>query len=164
MEKKKVKFNGIDVFIILMVIAVIAAGLYFLKGRSSAAGAAGDSKNVNVTTVVELTGREKDFADKVKENDLVMLGEKDKAPMTVTKVEVTPAKTTGYDILSGHVYNSEIPTEYDVKVTLCAPGAESNKSIDVSGIALKVGQETVVSSKAWAGYGYIISLETADAN
>ena len=158
-NKKKVRFNGMDLFIIIAVILVVAAGIYLMHGRGSGKASASE-KNVNVTYTVELTGKEENLTKLIKEGDPVMVGEKDKANMKLTAVEVSQAKTDGYDIETGRVLRSPIPDEYDIKVTMTAVGTESDTAIKVDGVALRVGQNAVLSSKGWAGSGYAIGLET----
>ena len=163
MEKKKVKFNGMDVFIIVVVFAVIAAGIWFLT-RDGAGSASSSEKNVKVTSVLEVCGMEPDYAEKIKVGDVAMLGEKDKLETVVTDVEVLPAKTSGYDILTGKVMMSEIPGQVDVKITVESIGTENAESIKISGTALRVGQFQIVNSKGWAGSGYVVGVETSDIN
>lgn len=158
-NKKKVRFNGMDLFIIIAVILVAAAGIYLMHGRGSGKASASE-KNVNVTYTVELAGKGENLTKLIKEGDPVMVGEKDKANMKVTAVEVSQAKTDGYDIETGRVLRSPIPDEYDIKVTMTAVGTESDAAIKVDGVALRVGQNAVLSSKGWAGSGYAIGLET----
>ncbi len=162
MSKIKVKFNGMDLFIILVVLAVIAAAAVLLLGGSGG-GAVSASKNVNVTATVELTTKDASFAELIKEGDIVLMGEKDKMEAVVSAVEVVPAKSTGYDILEGGVIRAEIPGEYDVRVSMTALGADTEKAIEINGVAIRVGQNMVLGSKNWAGEGYVIGLETEDA-
>ena len=53
-NKKKVRFNGMDLFLIIVIILVAAAGMYFVGGRRGGS-ASSSEKNVNVTYTVELT-------------------------------------------------------------------------------------------------------------
>lgn len=155
-SKKKVRFNGMDLFLIIAIVAIIGAGAFFLLGRG---GTSTQEKNVTVTYTVELNGREENILDCIKEGDIVMVGEKDKAKMTVASVEIVPATTNGYDIETGKVLNSEIPGEYDIRVTMTATGTESEAAVKVDGVDFKVGRMAVLSSKGWAGSGYGIGLE-----
>lgn len=161
MNKMRVKFNGMDLFIIIAAVLVVVAAAVLLFGGGGG-GSVSASKNINVTATVELTTKDASFAELIKEGDLVLMGEKDKMETVVSSVEVVPAKTTGYDILQGGVFRSEIPGEYDIKVSLTALGADTEKAIEINGIAIRVGQNMVLSSKNWAGVGYVIGLETAD--
>ncbi|MBQ3573468.1 MAG: DUF4330 domain-containing protein [Clostridia bacterium] len=161
MEKKKVKWNGMDLFIIIAALAVILAGVYLLTGRGNA-GVTGASKNVEVTTIVEIAGKDKEFADIIANGDIVGVGEKEKMMTEVKSIEVLPAKATGYDILEGKVLRSEVPGQYDIRVTLVGEGTETESAIEMNGTAIRVGQNAVLSSKNWAGSGYVIGLETAE--
>ena len=161
MGNKKVKFNGMDLFIIIAVVAVIFAGVYLLTSRGGGGGI-NTSKNVEVRMVVELTGEDKDFADIIANGDIVGVGEKEKLMTKVESIEILPAKATGYDILDGRVLRSEIPEKYDIRVTLVGDGTETQSSIEINGTAIKIGQNAVLSSKNWAGEGYVIGLETSD--
>lgn len=158
MENKKVKFNGIDVLIIVLIIAVACAGFYILYGRNQAGVVS--AQDTKVTVVVELTGREQNLADEIKVGDTVMIGEKDKMPAVVENVEIVPAKMTGYDTINGAVKNSLIPGQVDIRITMSGDGSETEKSVEISGVSIRVGEETVVASKGWAGKGYVIGLET----
>ena len=157
MSDKKIKFNGMDLFIVIIVAAVIAAGAYILFGRDG--GSVASSQNVTVRTVVELTAMTEDFAQLIKEGDVVLVGEKEKMRTNVEKIEVEPAKTTGYDILTGKVLRSVLPDEYDVRITLVGDGAETESTVEMNGAAIRVGQKEALNSKNWAGYGYVVGLE-----
>lgn len=161
MEKKKIKWNGMDCFIVIAALVVILAGVYLLTGRGDT-GAMGGSKNVEVTTVVELAGKDMEFADIIAKGDIVAIGEKEKMMTEVESIEVLPAKTTGYDILDGRVLRSEVPGQYDIRVTLVGDGTEKESAIEMNGTAIRVGQNAVLSSKNWAGSGYVIGLDTSD--
>lgn len=161
MEKRKVKFNGMDLFITIVITAVILAGIYLLTGKGST-GSINTSKNVEVVAVVELTVKDKEFADIIAKGDIVAIGEKEKIMTEVKGIEILPAKATGYDILDGRVLRSEIPDQYDIRVTLAGDGTEKESAIEIGGTAIRIGQKAVLSSKNWAGEGYVIGLETSD--
>ena len=157
---KKIRFNGMDLFIIIVLVAVIAAGAFILGGREKTVTSADGSEGTEIAFAVELTSREKDYTELIKVGDTVLVGEKDKKESVVTDVEVVPAKTTGYDILNGQVLRSELPGEYDVRVYLSGKGSESESAIKLGGTTeLRVGQGVALSSKKWTGYGYVIGLD-----
>ena len=160
-KNKKVRFNGMDVFICIVILAVAAAAVYMLIGRHGVT-TGGGAENTAVTMTVELTGQEQNVADAIKVGDAVSIGEKDKAKMTVSDVEVSPAKTIGYDIEAGRILNSEVPGQVDIKVTMTAEGIETDREIKVDNVTMRVGQSAVLSAKGWAGHGYTIGLETGE--
>ena len=111
-----------------------------------------------MNVAVELTSIDEDVAKSIKEGDIVALGEKDKAMATVSKVEIEPAKTLGFDIENGRVYNAEVPRQYDAKVYMTAKGLETDSAITIDNVVMRVGQSMVLSAKGWAGHGYTIEL------
>lgn len=162
MSDKKMKFNGMDLFIVIMIAAVAAAGVYLAFGRGGGGTGSGSSKNVEVTTVVELLGKDEDFAGKIKVGDVVAIGEKEKMMTNVKDIEVSVAKSAGYDILEGRVLRSDVEGERDIKITLVGEGAETDSTIEMNGAAIRIGQSAVLSSKNWAGQGFVIGLDTKE--
>lgn len=158
-NKKKIKFNGMDLFIIVIVITVIAAAVYLFVGKNGGKGSGGSS-NVVVRTTVELTAKDENYAESIKVGDKVMIGEKEKMTTTVEKVDVKPARTIGYDILDGRVLYSTVPHEYDVQVTVVADGTETDRTIETDGIPVRVGQNVAMFGKGWSSTGYIINIDT----
>ena len=156
--EKKIRFNGMDIFIIVVLVVVIAAGAYFLLGRDAAP--VSEVKNVNVSFVMEFTGKEAGYEENIVVGDIVLVGEKDKMRTTIEKVEVLPAKTTGYNILDGEVLRAEVPLQNDIKVTLTALGVESNDAIKISDIPVRIGQELAAFGKGWSSKGYVVGVET----
>lgn len=155
-SKKKIGFNGIDAFICIVIVLAVAAAVYMLGGRKSGGGAS--AKNATVTVAVELTSLDEEVAHAIKEGDSVAIGEKEKAMATVSKVEIEPARTLGFDTENGQVYNSEVPQQYDAKVYMTAEGLETDSAVSIDNVAMRVGQSLVLSAKGWAGHGYTIDL------
>ncbi len=156
--EKKFRFNGMDIFIVVVLAVVIAAGAYFLLGRD--ASTISENKNVNVSFMLELTGKEAGYENTICVGDVVLVGEKDKMKTTIEKVEVLPAKTTGYNILDGEVLRTEVPMLNDIKVTLTAVGVESNDAIKINDIPVRIGQNLAAFGKGWSSTGYVVGLET----
>ncbi len=157
---KKIKFNGMDLFIIILVVLVALAGAYLLLGKDNAV--VSDSKNVEVSVTVEFAAQNEEFAKTPQVGDVAMIGEKSKMRTTVSEVKTPTAMATGYDTLNGQALYSEMPGDYDVQVTMVAEGLETSKDITVDGLAVRVGEKVVVSGKSWAGEGYVIGLETTE--
>lgn len=155
---KKVRFNGIDAFICIIFVLVVVTAVYMFCGKGT--GTKTTEKDATVNLAVELTSLDEDVAKAIKEGDTVAIGEKDKAMVTVSKVEIEPAKTLGFDIENGRVYNTEVPQQYDAKVYMTAKGSETESAIEIDNVVMRVGQALVLSAKGWAGHGYTIELST----
>ncbi len=155
----KAKFNVIDVVIILLVIAIGAGGYMFLSGRSESAAS---TKNVKVRYCVELTMKEAYATELFHEGDTVSVGEKEKLPATVVGVEVSNARQSTFDTLSGEYLITEVPGRYDIAIWLESEGTESDGQVSVDGTAVRVGLTELVKGREGAGYGYIIDMSTEE--
>lgn len=155
----KKKFNGMDVFIIIILVAVIAFGGWFLLGRGSSGG--GD-KDVTVYLTVEFAAQEEGLAERIAVGDSAVIGEKEKAAGTVKSVKAPIAKGMGYNNTEGWAKETEIPERYDVQVVLECKGVDTGDTIELNNNAVRVGAHTAVKSKDWAGYGVILAVEEAE--
>lgn len=153
----KIKFNSIDLLIIVLLIAVTAAGAWFMTNRGKQSSL---SSNKTVEVMVELTDKDKAFSELPKVGDQVVLGEKVKMDAVVTKVEVKDATMLGYDALEGRILDSEIPGYYDVRITVQAQGSESPGEVTINGNGVRVGMGVAMKAKNWSGYGYALAVET----
>lgn len=156
---KKVKFNGMDLFIIIVLVLVIAAGAFLLFGSNGTVVKNASENKTEVTFMVELTARDEEFTKLIEIGDVVLVGEKEKAEAVVTDIDISTAASTGYDILGGRVLQSELPGEYDVKVTLKGEGVETEEYIKHGMTELRVGQGVALSNKKWTGYGFILAVD-----
>lgn len=152
----KVKFNGMDLFIIVLLIAALAAGSWFLMNRSQQKG---QTQNAKVELMVELTSQEESFVDLPKVGDEVVIGEKEKMQTTVTKVDVLPAKTLGYDTMNGRISEVAVPERYDLRITLEGDGAETANTVEINNSAIRVGMGAAMKNKNWAGYGFVLAVD-----
>lgn len=151
----KVKFNVMDVIIVLILLAAIGAGVFLLGG--SAQGGSTQTKTIELQ--VELAKQEEAFTKLPKVGDKAAIGVKEKMDVTVTKVEVKPAVTTAEDVLNGTRPLVEIPKRYDVLITLEGEGVETDGAVKLNDVAARVGDEAVIKSKNWAGVGVFLGVE-----
>lgn len=153
----KVKFNAIDLAIVLVLVAVLIAGVLLLGGGGSA-GETAETKTVQL--VIELTDKDDTFINLPKEGDVAMIGVKEKMETVVTKVEILPATKRAENIVDGWSGSSELPGRYDVRITMEGQGMETNETVTVNGVAARVGEEAFVKSKNWAGAGFFVGVNT----
>lgn len=155
----KIKFNGMDIFIIAVLVVVIAAGGLFLMGRNRQQA---DSKDTTIRLMVEFKDQEEGFAELINIGDEAVVGEKEKTATTVTKVEKMLNKGMGYNTIEGWVKETEIPGRYDVQVTLEGKGVDTGDTVEFSNNPVRVGTNVAVKNKNWSGYGTILSVETVE--
>ncbi len=153
----KAKWNSMDTVLVIMVAAILLAGIWMLGDRGSSQNTTEDK---TVSVMIELTKQSEAFTELPQVGDSVTLGVKEKVPATVSKVEVLPAQTQGKDILSGRYTEEAIPGVYTVRVTAEGKGIETPSAVEMNENAFRVGQETAIKSKDWAGFGFILSVDT----
>lgn len=155
----KAKWNAMDTVLVLALVVVVAAGAWFLMGRSQQQA---EVQNKTVEVMIELTQQTESFTTLPQVGDTVTLGEKEKMPATVTKVEVLPAYSQGKDLLDGKYTDEAIPGRYNVQITVAGQGTESPSAVEINGNALRVGAASAIKSKNWSGYGFILAVDTKD--
>lgn len=157
---KKIRFNGMDLFIVIILVIAIAAGAYLMTSNKGTAD--GGKKNVDVNVLVELQAMEKGYEDAIKVGDIVMIGEKDKMKLTIENVEASPAKTIGYDVENGKAIMTELPGLNDIKIELSAIGVEEKDGIKIDALPIKVGQNAIMFGKGWSGSGYVLEIDAEE--
>lgn len=161
---KKIRFNLMDLIIILVAALVIFGGVYVLKSLKGGT-ASGETANVNIRYTVELTKEDEEilnlFLAAAERGDRCYVGEQERAEAVIKDVTYTPAKLLNNNTETGEVFWADVPGKYCINVTLESEGTASDSEITAgSGTVLKVGDETAVKGKGYAGYGFIIDLET----
>ncbi len=152
----KVKFNAMDALIVLVIVAIIAFGGWFLTRNSQQKAV---TENTRVQMMIEIARQDEDFTKLPQIGDEVVLGEKEKLHAEVTGIEINPAKTLGYDVVTGRALESEQPGKYDVHITVVGNGTETPDAIKIGETPLRVGSGMAVKSKNWAGYGFMLELD-----
>lgn len=155
----KKKLNGMDIFIIVILIGIVAVGGWFLTGNK---GQSAQEKDVTVNLMVEFAEQEKDLAEHINIGDEVLIGEKEKANGTVKSVEAPVAKAMGYNNVEGWVKETEIPERYDVQVVIECKGVDTGDTVELNGNAVRVGTNISVKNKNWVGYGTILSVDVTE--
>jgi hypothetical protein len=158
----KPKFNFLDALILIVIILVIAAGLYFLKGADTAS--VGEAQTTTAEFKIQLTKADmslyEKFAAAKESGESVWIGVKERFEGKVSDVVVEPAKKITTDTHLGKAVVGEDPSSYDITVTVKAAAVESSSAISASGTAIRVGEEHAIRGKGFAGYGFVIDLKT----
>lgn len=158
--KKKRRFNVVDALIILIILVILAGGGLFLWTRRTSSA----ENTFDVEYVVEFrTVRDElttGFAEGVKLVDSVkkyQLGE-------VIAVNITPAKFTGTDLVSGDLVYTDYPEHSNVALTVRATaslGSDGMYIID-GGYRISVGTTMYVRSPGYVGTGYCTRFKKAE--
>lgn len=151
----KKKFNFVDVLIVLVVLAVVFAGVKVLSGKEGKMTTA--VRDVSFT--VEVAKSDKSFADAIKIGDDIYDSKKGGYYGKVTGVEVKPATGIGANTAEGKYVISEFEGKYDVYITVSGtPTSVTDGNIMFASQKVKVGEEMFLKSAAYVGYGYAVDV------
>ena len=158
----KPKFNFLDGVIALLVVAVVVAGVYFIKGRDT--GSMTPDKTAVAEIQIQLTEVDESiyekFAEVADKNESVWIGIKERFEGKVSIVECGPARKMTKDMYTGKSVLAENPTTKDVTITVNADVVETDSAIVASGTEIRVGEETAIRGKGVAGFGFVVGIKT----
>ena len=177
-SKTKHRFNIIDVFIIILLIAIVAVMYYFTIARNSVNA----NSEVTVDYIIELKTVRADHIDKILVGDKVVETVRDQQIGEVISVEVVPAyntvtnNDTGETFISVYpalnAYSSDENSEdvtvideelvydyYNVKVTIRNDVKKSDKGYNVNGFDVIVGEQVYFRVPNYVSSGYCIRVE-----
>ncbi len=158
----KPKFNFLDAVIALLVVVMVVAGVYFIKGRNATSTVT--EKNAVAEIQIQFTNVDESiyekFAAASDKGESVWVGIKERFEGKVSVVECGPAKKLSKDIYTGKAVMAENPTASDVTVTVAADVVETESAIVASGTEIRVGEETAVRGKGVAGFGFVVGIKT----
>lgn len=158
----KPKFNFLDGVIALLVVVMVVAGVYFVKGRGTTSTVT--EKNAVAEIQVQFSNVDESiyekFAEIADKDESVWVGIKERFEGKVSIVECGPAKKLSKDIYTGKAVIAENPTASDVTVTIRADVVETDSAIVAGGTEIRVGEETAVRGKGVAGFGFVVGIKT----
>ena len=165
--KKNARFNLIDVCIILVIVCVIFGGIYVIKNLKGDTSSGKVEDTVTIRYTVELKEEDEEILNaflEAKDSDgFVYVGEKERAKAYIKEISYEEAKKQSTNLKTGEVKWTNIPNKYMLNVVLESEATETETDLKADGgAAIKVGDETSVKGKGFAGYGYIISLEKVE--
>lgn len=152
---QKKKFTGIDVFIILAVLAVIAVGAAKTGLLRTSA-----QENTAVLFDVLISECEDHIAGAVSEGDEVSISNKEKDTARVKAVRTEPTKSMTYNSAKGFYYMKELSNKEDLYITLEADASITDTLIKTGTTPIKVGLGIPVRGKGYALTGYIVNIDT----
>ncbi len=160
----KAKFNILDALIILLIILVVAAGIFLFAGKGSNETPA--TQNTTAEFKLEIKKAEFSLAEKFeaasKAGEIVRVGVKEAFEAELVDVEVSNAEIVSANTRTGEIILAEHPSLYDIIITLRAPAVDTDQGIMVSGTKIIVGHEDAVYGKGFAGFGFITDLKTSN--
>lgn len=160
----KPKFNFMDALIILAIVCVALVAVWFLGGSGDSVSVV-ETQNTTATFKIQLAKAEKSLYEKflsaMENEESVWIGIKERFDAKIEGIELSPATTVSTDLQSGKAVLSEDPLLYDITIWLNADVLETPTQILAANTPIRVGEETAIRGKGFAGYGFVIDLTTA---
>ena len=159
MQKRKVRFNFIDLLLLLAMAAAIYVLLYvFVLSGKQNRNAAETASTASIRYVIEIQNIDKDLANAVKKGQPVQDAIKRKNLGTVVGVEDKPFEKIVYD----YDHNREVLSPAEGRITLhVTVEAEVNETEDAytaDGVVIRVGEQYSVIFPGMYGVGFCTSL------
>lgn len=140
MNKKKIRFNIIDVIILLFLAAAIFLLLYIFVFSEN--GEQNQEINyTNIQYVVEVQNVDKQFEEIVKVGQAVQDAVKRKNIGTVSGVQAAQYQILTFDYESGQQAVSDVENKIVLKITIEAQAIETDHAFTVDGCVIRVGQQ-----------------------
>ena len=160
MRKRKMKFNIMDVLILLAVAAVAAVLVYvFVLSENTPVDSLGGTPTTKITYVVELTGIDDALSDNISVGETLIDAAKKMNIGTIVAVETQPYVYLGKNLTDGTMELTTVDNKSTIYVTVEADATLTGISYSISGYDIYVGEKVYLSLPDFTGTGYCISLK-----
>lgn len=158
--KPKHRFNAVDALIIVLILAVIAAGA-FIFTRSVRNN---NSGSFDIEYVIELRTVRDELANNIQIGTKVVDSAKKYQLGEVIAVSVSPAKFTGTDLINGELVYYDYPEHSDVSLTVKTTATLDSDGMYIvdNGYRLSVGTTIYVRTPDYVGTGYCTKFKKTE--
>lgn len=158
MEKKKLRFNFVDVIIILLIVAMFFVGYKIINRNFTTTT---DAPEVYFT--VEVKAMPETYKDMFEEGDVVRDAIKGDTLGEVVSVESKTATDLYMDGENGAFVVSEYDGVEDVYVTIKGTPTSVGANVVIAQQEIKVGNMMYFKKPGCVGKGYIVKMEVKEA-
>lgn len=160
-KRTKKGFNGMDLFILIVIALVVAAAVFIVSGMRGGAGGS-SSESVTIEYTVEFAKVNNSVIGSIKEGDSVTDPDNKQNIGTVVAVKSEPYSELIYNDNDGSVYMAENPDISNLLITVRAEASHSDSGYYVNGARFLVGRACNIWSRGFAGSGYCINIREMD--
>ncbi len=158
MEKKRFKFNYVDIIIILLVVAVFVFAYKFINRSFTTT-----VNTPDVSFTVEVKGVPEEYKNMYAEGDKIRDAVKGDTLGVVTGIEAVPATDLGIDDINGRWVISEYEGQEDVYITIKGTPSAFGSNVVIAQQEIKVGNLIHIKKPGVVGRGYIVKMEVEEA-
>ena len=174
-KNKKYRFNIIDVFIILTVVAIGAVLYFYMSARNLVAS----NQDVEVEYIVEFKTVHRDYVDNIKVGDTVVETVREQQIGKVVDIVVSPAYNIATDTNTGEMFiqyypvltdeESDLSAEaepqyeyYNVKVRVIDTLKKTDEGYKKNAFVLRVGHLVYFRVPEFVGEGFCLQIDEVD--
>lgn len=158
MEKRKIKFNFVDVIILVLIILAFIVGYKFIN---KSADVSSDMPEVSFT--VEVTNVENDYKDNFSIGDEVRDAIKGDMLGVITGIEAKPATVLTENSIDGTYELGKYEGREDVYVTIKGTSTSFGANVIIAQQEIKVGNKMYFKKPGCVGRGYIVKMNIEEA-
>lgn len=157
MNKKRFKFNFVDILIIIIIIAaVVVLGSVFIGKNATEPQT--ESNVSKIQYVIELSDVDDRFEDMIANGQAVQDAIERKSIGTVVGVQTVPYEVITFDYTEGKEKVAVVDGKITVYVTIEADAIETDQAFTVDGCEIRVGQKYSVVFPEMYGIGFCIKI------
>ena len=156
MNKRKIRFNLIDLIIIIIIVAAAFLLVKVFAGGSNDIAAETNTKKIQY--VIEVQDVEERFDGSVKKGDLIQDAIERKNIGTVIGVQSSDFQKITFDYDTGVETVSYVDGRIVLNITVEATAVVTDKAFTVDGCEIRVGEQYSVMLPEFYGIGYCIKL------
>lgn len=157
LKRKKKTFNGSDLFFIVVIVAVIAAGIFLYKNMGIGSNSS-DSNRVTIEYTLEFKDLDGSVIGHVKAGDNAQDPDNKQSIGTIVSVQTVPCEEIVYRSDDGSVYMQANPDIWNLLITIRAQAEHTDRGYFVNGTRFLVGKSNYLWSRGFAGKGYCVNI------
>lgn len=158
MNKRKIKFNVVDLCIIVLVGLLLLAFAHYANSSVS-----GDFSEGEITYTVSIEGFNQEFCDLLRVGDKVRNIER--ACDAGVIVAVTPAQPDieyTENLEEGTLVSAEVPGKYRCTVSIKSPYKVKDTGYFIDEVEIKTGKKIALRTPTYAFNGIVMDIERSD--
>jgi len=157
MNKKKFRFNAIDVLILLIITAVVFVLLYVFVFTDDSTEQP-DVVYQNIQYVVEVNNLDEQYEEMITKGQSVQDAVERRSIGVVSGVQTVPYEKITFDKNNGEEKVSSVEGKISMKITIDAQAVETDRDFSVDGCVIKVGKQYSLMLPEMYAVGYCIEI------
>ena len=164
MKERKIRFNFIDVLIILLIAVIIFALLYIFVLGDKKIEVNNETQYTTIRYVVQVTSVDERFDGMISVGDLVQESVSRKQIGKVVGVQSQPYQKVTFDYENGKETSSTVEGMISLNITVEAEAVETDPAFSVNGCDIRVGQQYSLALPEMYVSGFCIELNDGKQN